>query len=620
MLLSLLRPLKLTHLLYLGFGLLLLCIVVTGGANLAANSQHLSNTDLLIDHLYPARKSAQVIVRLALSIDDEGAWYILSYDPHQQAQLLQTYQQDVQALRVAVAQATALADTSQQRSALDELTQYFFGSGGYYEDNQSAFAQKRAGQQLSASENYVDSPFLPTIQHDMQIYTKVVEDEITQADAREDVLANLVRFLNIGLGGTAVLFGLGVTVFIIRSINHLYQEIEEKNARLAENNTRLLTLSTTDPLTELPNHRALLATFKQELERAQRYSRPCSLLFLDLDHFKAFNDGYGHTAGDTVLREFADTLKTTIRSMDTVGRWGGEEFVVILPEATAEEALKIAEKIRKAVSFHSFDINGGLHLTCSIGVACYPEHECEQDALISAADQAMYGAKHLGRNQVRLVSDPAVTVLLNGEATEGGREEIALRGTVEALVSLVEERDRSLGHHSQQVSELAGKLARAIGMSQEEAQGVALAGLLHDIGKVAISDAILQKAGPLTGEEKAQMRKHSIVGAEVLNHIPSLRPLVPVIRTHHEWWDGRGYPDQLKAEEIPLAARLIGVADAYIVMITEQVYQHACSSAEALEELRHCAGTQFDPMAVEALCKLLQERQDQQQHAVMHVA
>ena len=142
-------------------------------------------------------------------------------------------------MRVAIAQSTALADTPQQRAALADFTQYFFGSGGYYEDNQSAFAQKRAGQQLTASDNYVNSPFLPTIQNDMQVYTNVVEGEIVQADAREDVLANLVRFLNIGLGGSAVLFGLGVTVFIIRSIHRLYQEIEEKNAKLAENNTRL---------------------------------------------------------------------------------------------------------------------------------------------------------------------------------------------------------------------------------------------------------------------------------------------------------------------------------------------------------------------------------------------
>jgi len=419
MLFSLLRQLKFTRLLSLGFGLMLLCIVATVGTNLAANTQHLANSDLIIDHLYPSHKSAEFIVRLTRAIDDQGARYILSYDPHQQTQLPQTYQQDVQALRVAVARSTALADTPQQRSALVSFTRYFFESGGYYEKNQQAFAQKRAGQQTTAGNTYADNPFLPRLEQEMQVYIDVVEREITQADAREGALSNLVLFFDIGIGGSAILFALGVAIFITRSIHRLYQQIEEKNAKLAENNTRLQVLSTTDALTELPNHRALLSRLTQELERAQRYSRSCSLLFLDIDHFKAFNDSHGHAAGDTVLHDFGGVLSATARSMDTVGRWGGEEFVIILPEATAEEALEIAERIRKAVSFHSFDINESLHLTCSVGVACYPEYSCDQNALISAADHAMYGAKHLGRNQVRMISDPAVIALLDGEAAEG---------------------------------------------------------------------------------------------------------------------------------------------------------------------------------------------------------
>jgi diguanylate cyclase (GGDEF)-like protein len=386
----------------------------------------------------------------------------------------------------------------------------------------------------------VKNPFLSSFQDDIQVYTDVVNREIEQEDARQNSLTTLVGFLNIGLGGSACLFGIGIAVFSTRSIGRLYLQIEEKNARLAENNTLLQALSTTDPLTELPNHRALLSTLKQELERAQRYDRPCSLLFLDLDHFKALNDGYGHAAGDAVLRAFAGVLSTTIRNMDTAGRWGGEEFVAILPEATAEEALDIAERIRKAVSFSTFDISGGLHLTCSVGVACYPEHAADQDALLTAADQAMYGAKRLGRNQVRMICDPAIIPLLTTETTEGGREETALHGTVNALVTLVEKRDWSLGHHSQQVADLVRQLALALGMSLEEAQVVALAGQLHDIGKVAIPDAILQKPGPLIEQEWEQMRRHSIVGAEVISCIPSLRPLAPVIRAHHERWDGQG--------------------------------------------------------------------------------
>src|SRR5579863_1402544 len=615
------RQLKLVHLVRLGFGLLLLCMMVTFSANLVADTQYNATTDRLIDHLYPARSQAKEIGRLALAIDDTGALYVLSRNPAQQAQLLQTYKQDAQALRVALSAATAMADTAEQRSALSDFTYYFFGDGGYYESQQAfAFAQKRAGQDLLASQNYVNNPFLSSFQADIQVYTDVVNSEIAQGDARLNSVSTLVRSLNIGLGGSACLFGIGIAVFIARSIGRLYRQIEEKNARLAENNTLLQALSKTDPLTELPNHRALLSTLKQELERAQRYDRPCSLLFLDLDHFKALNDSYGHTAGDIVLCAFAGILSATIRTMDTAGRWGGEEFVVILPEATAEDALGVAERIREAISFSSFEISGGLHLTCSVGVACYPEHAADQDALLTAADQAMYGAKRLGRNQVRMVSDPAIIALLTSESAEGGREETALHGTVEALITLVEKRDWSLGHHSQQVADLVRQLALAYGMSLEDAQVVAVAGQLHDIGKVAIPDAILQKPGPLTEEEWEQMRKHSIVGAEVISCIPSLRPLAPVIRAHHERWDGQGYPDHLQNEQIPLAARLIAVVDSYMVMITDRPYQLARPQAAVLVELQRCAGSQFEPRVVEALIGLLQGTQDQTKREVVSVA
>ncbi len=311
------RQLKLVHLVRLGFALMLLCMMVTFSANLVANAQYQASTDRLIDHLFPARNQAKEIARLTLAIDDAGAWYVLSHNPRQQAQLLQTYQKDVQALRVVLSSATKMADTDVQRSALFDFTYYFFGNGGYY-DSQQAFAQKRAGQDLIASENYVKNPFLSSFQDDIQVYTDVVNREIAQEDARQNSLTTLVRFLNIGLGGSTCLFGIGITVFITRSIGRLYLQIEEKNARLAENNTLLQALSTTDPLTELPNHRALLSALKRELERAQRYDRPCSLLFLDLDHFKALNDGYGHVAGDAVLRAFAGVLSTTIRNMATL--------------------------------------------------------------------------------------------------------------------------------------------------------------------------------------------------------------------------------------------------------------------------------------------------------------
>src|SRR5205807_1730183 len=158
-------------------------------------------------------------------------------------------------------------------------------------------------------------------------------------------------------------------------------------------NARLEALATTDPLTELPNHRAMVAALDQELERARRYHRPCALLFLDLDHFKALNDSYGHAAGDITLHELATVVSTSLRGVDVAGRWGGEEFVAILPETDSDGAAALAERVRTALAAHAFTAGGGTHLTCSIGVAAYPHDAEERDRLVDMADRAMYAAK-----------------------------------------------------------------------------------------------------------------------------------------------------------------------------------------------------------------------------------
>src|SRR6266699_1240770 len=364
-------------------------------------------------------------------------------------------------------------------------------------------------------------------------------------------------------------------------------------------------LATTDPVTALPNHRALIARLDQELERAQQYHRSCSILFLDLDHFKALNDGYGHAAGDAALSEFAGLLQTQLRGMDTVGRWGGEEFVAILPERNADEALHFAEEVRASVAARIFSVGGGLYLTCSIGVANYPTHAQEREGLLGAADQAMYGAKSFGRNQVRAANDPAVHALRTAGQTEGGREEAALLGMLEALATLVEVRDMATGHHSHQVADLVLQLALTMGLPVSEAQMIALAGRLHDVGKVSIPDAVLQKPGGLSAEEWGLVRTHPVVGADVVGHIPALRPLVPLIRAHHERWDGQGYPDHLVGVAIPFGARLLMAVDAYLAMTVDRPYQKARVSSVALAELRRGAGSQFDPQVVAALEQVL---------------
>lgn len=379
--------------------------------------------------------------------------------------------------------------------------------------------------------------------------------------------------------------------------------VATRTADLVQANTRLEALATTDPLTGLPNHRALVAALEQELERSRRFNRPCALIFLDLDHFKALNDSCGHAAGDTTLCELGQVVEEHLRGMDTLGRWGGEEFVALLPETSQESAMQVAERIRQAVAEHRFQAGGGVYVTCSLGVATYPNDASDRSSLVAAADHAMYAAKRLGRNQVRAAADPAIHVV--DAATENSREEVALLGIVEALAALVSARDQYTGSHTDDVAQLAMRIAMAMGVGTADARMVGIVGKLHDIGKVAIPDAILQKSGKLTAKEWEQMRRHPIIGADVIARIPSLRIIAPGIRGHHERWDGSGYPDGLAGEGIPLAARIVSVADAYGAITTNRPYRSASVPEWAIQELRRCVGSQFDPAVVAALERVL---------------
>ncbi len=620
-----LRRLTLTRQLSIGFGFLLLCMVVTLGTDIATSANQEAITNRLIHHLYPARQQAKTIVQLMLAVDDDGAWYLMTRDPHQQVQLMYSYQQDVRHIRESLAEATALADTPQQRDALAQLSYYFFGQGGYYDDSQTSFAIKRADQGVLAGINYTDTPFLPTIQHDTQIYLDVVDREIAQAEADERSAAWIVQSQSIGLGGGGVLFGIGITLLVTRSIKRLYQQIAQKNAELTAINTRLQALATTDPLTELPNHRALLSSLENEAARARRYGHPLSILFFDGDHFKKVNDTYGHAVGDAVLRELGNRVRNQLRAGDLLGRYGGEEFVVLLPETDLAQACQMAERVRKAVAEHPLAaalVKEGVPMTVSLGVASFPAESTTASEVVEKADQAMYWAKRLGRNQVRtardaerLSRDEALAATIShlershDPRTDGMSLEQVTRAnqlnTIQSLLWLLDLRDQDTSTHSHEVSDLAAAIARELGASQEEVFATTTAALLHDLGKIALPDGLLSKAGPLTHAERALIEQHPALGAQILEVSPFLHHLMPAVRHHHEHWDGTGYPDGLCAEAIPQAARIIAVAEAYQAMTSERPYQRRRSTTKACEELLRCAGTHFDPLVVQATLQVL---------------
>jgi two-component system, cell cycle response regulator len=366
----------------------------------------------------------------------------------------------------------------------------------------------------------------------------------------------------------------------------------------------LAALATTDALTGLPNHRELVVAIDRELELTTRHGQQFALAFLDLDHFKAINDTLGHAAGDAVLKETSDVLRECLRGGDIAGRWGGEEFIVVLPQTDSPGAMIAAERLRATIAQHRFQAAGGAHLTCSIGVAVRPFDGTDRDALIESADRAMYAAKRLGRNQVIAARDQAALAVGTHDASSN-REEQALLGAVEALGGIVDARDRYTGAHSASVAVLCNRVALLLGCETSQVHLIGLAARLHDIGKVAVPDAILNKPGRLTEEEWSVMQTHPAVGAEIAGRIPRLRAAMPLIRGHHERVDGGGYPDGLVGEAIPLGARIIAVADAFSAMITDRPYSDARTEIAALQELHRCAGTQFDPHVVEALERVI---------------
>jgi diguanylate cyclase (GGDEF)-like protein len=406
------------------------------------------------------------------------------------------------------------------------------------------------------------------------------------------------------LGGLVIEFGVIHQVLAYRALK-----------AHAHRSARLENLADADPVTSLPNHRALVSLIEHEIGPSEPYQHPCSLLFLDLDHFKALNDTFGHHAGDKALHEFGAVVRAALRTTDTLGRWGGEEFVAILPGTDGEAALAVAERIRATVAEHTFWAVGGGHLTCSVGLASYPRDALHRDALVELADQAMYAAKRLGRNQVRLAPRYPAGPVDDQARGQSPRDEAAQMGVVDALCSLVGARDATTVLHGKAVAELAVRIAQRLNRDATETHVVRLAAELHDSGKVAVPDAILRKPGPLTVEEWEVIRRHPVVGGDIVARVPSLRMLAPIVRAHHERWDGMGYPDGLKGMDIPFAARILTVADAYVAMTTDRPYQRARSDTEAADELRRCSGSQFDPAVVEALLQILGDESSQSEVA-----
>jgi len=364
---------------------------------------------------------------------------------------------------------------------------------------------------------------------------------------------------------------------------------------------RTMELSSTDELTGLYNRRHFYDVLEAEMARTARYKRPFTLVLLDLDGFKEYNDRFGHLNGDAVLKSLGQTLRSTLRKSDTSFRYGGDEFAIILAGTGSQRAKGVIERIRMKwlqtpkARYPMLETPLGF----SAGIAQFPEHADTADGLVFMADSALYHAKQGGGYRVVVASDL--------ESLSPEILETATPDHVYALASTVDAKDPYTYGHSKNVADIACKIGIEIGMSAKELADLRNVSLLHDIGKLGVPDAILTKPGKLTREECEIVKRHSADGERIVSYVKDLSPLVHMIRHHHEWYDGSGYPDGLKGEAIPLGARIITIADAYDTMTGRRPYREPVSPSEALEELVRCSGTQFDPNLVEAFVGLSRE-------------
>jgi two-component system, cell cycle response regulator len=360
---------------------------------------------------------------------------------------------------------------------------------------------------------------------------------------------------------------------------------------VASEHNRLFVHSVTDSVTGAYNYRFFQQRLEIELERAARYNETLSLAIVDLDNFAQVNSIYGHHIGDRVLSIVAQVAKNNVRLPDSICRIGGDEFALIMPQTNSIDAWRLCLRLQREVL--TVEERADLEIKFTCGIATFPMHGRNKEELEKRADAAMYWAKFHGKNQVVVFDANRIDGLSPMERVKKS-EELAYMKTVKALAVAVDARDSDTQFHSLNVSALAGRLAIEAGLDKNVINVVETAALLHDVGKIGISDIILKKPETLTEDDRRQVQEHPDLGCKILAATP-FPEMLPWIAAHHEQWDGTGYPRGLQAEEIPREARIIAICDAYDAMTSDRPYHKAMSPEKAVEELKRTRSQQFDP-------------------------
>lgn len=376
----------------------------------------------------------------------------------------------------------------------------------------------------------------------------------------------------------------------------------EKELMLSKNNIELQSIANLDSQSGVYNNRYFRLVLNDMIAMAEKDKNNISLIMIGIDEFTSFSDTYGVKISNNALQQLGEIFKENIRGKDKVARISDDEFCIIMPGADSLEALEVAEKIRCNVKNFNFDINSGnlAQLTVSLGLATYPKDANSDENLIYRAEQTLYRAMHIRKDRVCL-SSVNIEEVQNKIKNAGS----ALAENIPTLVAIIDAKDVNTCGHSERVTKTAIAIGKAMGIEGQEFDNLKYGALLHDIGKVGVEEYVLDKPGSLSETELDTIRNHPAFGANFISSIDYLKQVTPIVYSHHERWDGSGYPDGIKGEDIPLGARIIGVADSFDAMISERPYKKPLTKEEAVLEIKKCSGTQFDPEVVNIFLELV---------------
>lgn len=421
--------------------------------------------------------------------------------------------------------------------------------------------------------------------------------------------------------------GRGYIIAIVRDIDSrkkIEKKTEELNRDLSKFNRKLQRLALKDLQTGLYNHRYFEKLIDSEFYRAKRYNSPLSLIMVDIDYFKSINDVYGHRFGDMVLKQFAKKLRRLVRLHDYVIRFGGEEFIIIMPGSDKAGCLNSGHRILNSIRMCKFgDTKNNVKLRLSLAAVSYPDDDIFRSMdFIGVADKVLNKVKEVGGDRFFSIAD------IKGKNPKGksrnGRnlsvkylKQKLLRLTKKSNQSLVESifafaktielKDQYTGDHVENTVSYATHIARKVGLSETDVILIEQASMLHDLGKIGISEKILLKRGKLTRKEFEKIKEHPMIGVDIIRPVQFLRSLVPLILHHHERWDGKGYPFGLKGKEIPVGARIIAIADVYQALISDRPYRKAIPIEKAISIIEKNSGTQFEPKIAAIFLQILKK-------------